>query len=165
MTLRNSILDAQEAAIQLFQTQVGGTSPADFAITGTAVGAGGASRHFPYPRTENWQKAIGAHWIWLSSDIHVRGTGPLFQFEMFFTLHAEDRYNFNPGSMDIATGAPDSLNGELEVSGLAQQYMNYSTLTRHITWNGLSTGSYDATGSPDRRVRQPSDNRRLRTRL
>jgi len=84
---------------------------------------------------------------------------------MFFTLHAEDRYNFNPGSMDIATGAPDSLNGELEVSGLAQQYMNYSTLTRHITWNGLSTGSYDATGSPDRRVRQPSDNRRLRTRL
>jgi len=82
------------------------------------------------------------------------------------TLHAEDRYNFNPGMHDIATGIPDSANGEFELSGLGHQYMNYSTLVRNLTWTGTAPASDSAVaGAPSGRQRQPSDNRRARNRL
>jgi hypothetical protein len=133
-------------------------------MTSSALAASARSAYFPYPATENWQKAIGAHNFWLSADVVVTGPGPSFSFAMDFTLHAEDRYNFNPGAADIATGAPDDLNGQLEVSGLAQQYTNYATLHRHVTWSGFTTGVYQVSNSPGRRVRQPDDNRRVRNR-
>lgn len=50
------------------------------------------------------------------------------------TIHAEDRYNFNPGAKDIATGIPDSANGRFELCGLAHQYMNYGRVTRSASW-------------------------------
>jgi hypothetical protein len=163
-TLANAIKDAQAGAIQIFQGSRRGSAPADFQMTSSALAASSRSAYFPYPATENWQKAIGAHNFWMSADVRVTGAAPSHQFEMDFTLHAEDRYNFNPGAADIATGAPDDLNGQLEVSGLAQQYTNYATLSRRVTWTGLVVGVYQATSSSGRRVRQPDDNRRVRNR-
>jgi len=61
---------------------------------------------------------------------------------MGFTLHAEDRYNFNPGMADIATGTPDSENIRFEITGLAHQYMHNGQLTRTVTWQG---GQADST--------------------
>ena len=107
-------------------------------MTGSQIGVGG-SGSFPYPATENWQKAIGAHVIWNSADVTVTPpakVGDPPQFSLRMTLHAEDRYNFNPGAADIATGQPDSDNGRFEVSGLAKQYINYATLQRDVKWNG-----------------------------
>ena len=163
-TLDNAVKDAQGGAIELFKTRYRSAAPADFQMTSSALAASSRSAFFPYPATENWQKAIGAHNFWLSADVHVAGPGPSFAFEMDLTLHAEDRYNFNPGAADIATGAPDDLNGQLEVSGLANQYTNYATLFRHIAWLGFTVGVYQSTNSPGRRVRQPDDNRRVRNR-
>lgn len=75
---------------------------------------------FPYPQTENWQKAIGDHAVWTSGEVAVRlGEDGVPQFEVDMTIHAEDRYNFNRGQSDIATGAPDALRGRLEEVGLA----------------------------------------------
>ena len=82
---------------------------------------------------------------------------------MNFTLHAEDRYNFNPGAHDITTGIPDSANGQFEVTGLAKQYTNYSTLQRTVGWTEIP--SPEVGGVPAHRQRQPSDNRRVRNRL
>jgi hypothetical protein len=96
------------------------------------VGNGGIAT---YPLTANWQKAIGAHFLWVSADISVSagGEGKIW-YETDMIVHMEDRYNFNPGSTDIATGIPDSENGKFEISGLAKQYMNFATITRHIKW-------------------------------
>ena len=41
---------------------------------------------------------------------------------MVWTIHAEDRYNFNPGAKDIATGTPDSENGIFEIATPKGQY-------------------------------------------
>ena len=81
---------------------------------------------------------------------------------MVVTVHAEDRYNFNNGAADIATGIPDSANGELEAAGLAYGYMNYSTLQRTVRWTNTSAPVLVPTSG---RSRQPQDNRRLRNRL
>lgn len=58
-------------------------------------------------------------------------------------LHAEDRYNFNPGAKDIMTGIPDNDNGIFEIAGLAMQYTQTATLERIIEWQygTLGTGS------------------------
>ncbi len=103
-------------------------------MTGSQIAVGNSDK-FPYPTTENWQKAIGGHQIWMSATVSVKpGDSPSFSMRM--TLHAEDRYNFNPGAEDIATGTPDAANGRFELTGLAHQYMNYATLERDVTWTG-----------------------------
>jgi len=122
----------------------------------------------PYPATENWQKAIGAHTIWLSGRVQafppvIQGNDTIFKATM--TLHAEDRYNFNPGAADIATGMPDSDNGRFEVTGLAHQYDNFSTLTRLLEWHGFDLGVSLAARPHTTRLRQACDNRRMRNRL
>jgi hypothetical protein len=167
VTLKNALLDAQAGAIEIFVSQYGSKVPSKFSITSTAIAASTQSRLFPYPLTENWQKAIGAHFIWMSADVEVSGDSKAPLFRMVCTLHAEDRYNFNPGAADIATGIPDEMNGILEITRLARQYTNYSTLNRIVTWTGTTPAPSDHTssGSPSRRTRQPSDNRRVRSRL
>jgi hypothetical protein len=62
------------------------------------------------------------------------------------------------------TGIPDEANGILEITGLAQQYLNVSELTRRFRWTGppLEDGVHTM-GAPWRE-RQPTDNRRLRNR-
>jgi hypothetical protein len=84
---------------------------------------------------------------------------------MHLILHAEDRYNFNPGDADIATQIPDSANGQFELTGLGHQYTNYGTAARLARW---STSSADFSVPPTAsagRLRTPADSRRLRNQL
>lgn len=87
-----------------------------------------------YPVTENWQKAIGGHTIWGSADVSVICDDKKTYFIMALTLHAEDRYNFNPGAADLATGIPDSANGRFELTGLAHQFTQYGEARRYAVW-------------------------------
>ncbi len=89
---------------------------------------------YPYPGTENWQKAIGGHSIWLEADIKVALSGGSRHFDILLILRAEDRYNFNPGNADIATGIADEENGRLEVTGLGKEFDSFSTLKRKIVF-------------------------------
>jgi len=124
----NALQDARSAGDQIYADLVdsGDVSPGDsviFDVTSDAIGVGGVDGRYPYPATENWQKAIGGHTIWSSSEITVTQLDDgrmLASAEV--TLHAEDRYNFNPNQADIATGEPDQVRGVLEQSGLAHQY-------------------------------------------
>jgi hypothetical protein len=85
---------------------------------------------------------------------------------MALALHADDRYTFNPGDHDIATGIPDDANGQLELAGLGHQYMNHSTLNRVIRWWHMDLGPSSGTlTAPPGRARRPQDNRRVRNRV
>ncbi|MCF6282589.1 MAG: hypothetical protein L3J28_10365 [Candidatus Polarisedimenticolaceae bacterium] len=72
ITLKNIINDAAEGAIYLYRSKLTRAGlPFDFQMTGSALTANEGSVYFPYPATENWQKAIGGHNLWVSADIHV----------------------------------------------------------------------------------------------
>jgi hypothetical protein len=166
-TLDSALDDAEHGAERIYSRQFSPHSRVHFTMTGSAIGAGGRDPRFPYPATENWQKAIGAHFIWISAvvDVVIHGHGHPVQFTMRMTLHAEDRYNFNPGSHDIATGIPDDANGIFEVTGLAHQYMNYATLVRSLQWTKTHPDPPAVSPAHPGRQRQPGDNRRARNRL
>lgn len=171
-TLRNAILEFQYAAVELALDH---PDLRRFQFTGPAIPCGGdpgkypdLSRRFPYPATENWQKAIGGHAIWISGTVEVDvdsvSERPK-QFRGVMDLHAEDRYNFNPGADDIATGIPDSANGRFEVTGLAHQYENHGTLRRVLHWSGLELGVSLVAAPHTTSLRQPTENRRIRNRI
>jgi len=167
-TLDNALLDFRRGVEDVL---AGGppASPATFHLTGSAISCGAnpfkfpeLAALFPYPATENWQKAIGAHYIWLSGTINMLGAGT---FDAIVTLHAEDRYNFNKNNLDIATKIPDSANGRFEVTGLAQQYTNYAQLVRQVKWKAPTGASAEVIRIDNERQRKPHDNRRARNRL
>ena len=144
--LQSAMADARDAAIRRHDSDLGATpepGTRSYHIRTDAIGVGGGDARYPYPSTENWQKAIGAHSIWIEANVTVtvrapEGTPPNscpaggyerhFQIEM--TIHAEDMYNFNPGAADIATGTPDSANGRFEITGLGHEYLNRGTYAR-----------------------------------
>lgn len=140
--LNNATTDLQRGVEDLYNQAITADpslkdKPLTFNVTGGAITVG-ASDKFPYPETEDWQKSIGGHPIWTSGTVTVTPPatpGGKPQFSMNMTLHAEDRYNFNPGQADIATGVPDATRGKLEQTGLAHQYMQYGTSERHVTWS------------------------------
>ena len=148
-TLRNAILDAQDAAIKLWKDN---NEPEKFHFTGPAIPCGSnetdpkynyIKKAFPYPATENWQKTIGAHVIWLNGEVVVKksSTSPNeTEFKMELTLNAEDQYNFNPGMKDYATGIPDDDNGIFVIVGFAHGYRNTATLKRRFYWKGFDLG-------------------------
>ena len=165
--LQNASLEAKSAAYDLHAWKFKGKSTL-FRFTGTKLSASRNSAKFPYPSTENWEKAIGAFSFWISGDVEVTGDSKNPDFDVVFTMHFEDKYNFNPGQSDIATGIPDDANGIFEINGLASQYLNKSTLSRRLKWTGIPTGKHILTtsdGGRMRRQRRPSDNRRVRNRL
>jgi hypothetical protein len=166
-TLQHIITEAMNAGYDIYlKTPSVGKTAINF--TGSAISCGGTSAYFPYPNSENWQKAIGAHSVWLSGSVEGepgRAAGTPMEFTLKFTLHMEDMYNFNPGAKDIKTGIPDSDNGIFEVTGLAKQYMNVATLTRHVAWKGAPAKAFEVSAAPILRQRQPDDNRRARNRL
>ena len=152
VTLRNAILDFQFAAIYAWLT----------------TNLPYISSHFPYPATENWQKAIGAHAIWLSGSVDIitnahDARGPLFKCQM--TLHAEDRYNFNPGDQDIATSAKDEENGRFEQTRLAFGFDHFSELSRYLEWRGTDLGVALSAKPNTTRLRQPPNNRQVANRI
>ncbi|TQM84564.1 hypothetical protein FHX81_7019 [Saccharothrix saharensis] len=108
----------------------------DFSMTGAPSGA------TPYPQTENWQKAVGGYQIWSHGNVKVEGS----KVTMVITVEGEDRYNFNRGDADIATGAADDDNGRFTEIGWARPFDTHGSMTKTITWElghpptGLSDG-------------------------
>ncbi|MEO7495931.1 MAG: hypothetical protein ABIT83_18865 [Massilia sp.] len=149
-----------------FQTQaeIIGKDRLRFAVTSDAytVGNGGIA---PYPATSNWQKAIGAHFLWVSANVVASVDKGKIVYDADLVFHVEDRYNFNPGAADVATGIPDSANGQFEISGLAKQYTNYATVQRHTRWVEGAAKAAQTSNAGTSRQRKPSDNRRLRNRV
>jgi hypothetical protein len=137
-----------------------------FSVTSQPYFIGGQDGFVGYPETANWQKAIGAHVVWVSGDVtaQINKQGEI-EFSSKMVVHMEDKYNFNPGSADVQTGIADAENGQLELSGLAHQYMNYGEISRIIVWLANSQATQTVRGAPSGRTRKPSDNRRLRNRL
>ncbi len=84
-----------------------------------------------YPQTENWQKTIGAHQVWISADVSVNDNGEIV---MNTTIHEIDRYNFNAGAQDIATGAKDYENGRFEELGWAKSFNTKGSMNMNVTW-------------------------------
>ena len=164
LTLENAAADLQEGVEAL---TAGNPYMSGIQVTGTGIRCesnGPWSHLFPYPDTENWQKAIGAHWIWLSAIVAIKRGSPR-SFVATMTLHAEDLYNFNPGDEDLATGIPDALNGSLEESCLGREYMSVSTLIRVVRWTEMDLQPSTANPNGTSRQRNPQDNRRLRNRV
>lgn len=164
-TLENAILDAQQGAWDIYQAKFNGKLDIEFDLISSVLAANNGSVHFPYPQTENWQKAIGAHNFWICANVKIKSLSGVLNFVMDMTLHVEDMYNFNPGAQDIATGIPDSANGIFEITGLAKQYLNVSQLSRHVEWSGKPGSPSKVSPTSPRRERQPSDNIRVRNRL
>lgn len=142
VVLDRVITDTQQGVESIYEQMIAddpslATQEVTFDVTGGAISVGGTDADInAYPDTDDWQKAIGAHTVWSSATVTVTpgedGSAPTFEAD--FTLHGEDRYNFNPGDADIETGQADSIRGRLEQVGLAQQYDNFGTLDRNITW-------------------------------
>lgn len=114
-----------------------------FTVTSPVIACGSQdesnldAHFFPYPETENWQKTIGSHYIWISATVNVvvdKNNTP--HFYTLMTLHAEDKYNFNPGKVDVKTGIHDEENGRFTVIGMGHQYLHKSTITRSVSWIG-----------------------------
>ncbi|SMQ62230.1 hypothetical protein [Agreia sp. VKM Ac-1783] len=113
------ITRAQAAAEELIKS---GQSIFEFTGAPTASSA--------YPTTENWTKTIGAYQQWSSADVAVDGD----KVTMTVTVHAEDRYNFNAGQSDIASGQPDDANGRFTELGWAKPFDSSGSVTRTVTW-------------------------------
>ena len=119
-----------------------------FSMSGDAVPAEQLTGGYP-AATENWQKSLGGHQLWSSAQVEVHGD----QVTMTATVNAEDRYNFNAGQSDIATGAPDDENVRFAQLGWAKGFNVHGEVTRTVTWR---LGDPDAepvvaeSGEPDR---------------
>ena len=98
-----------------------------FSITGDLISITGDF----YPDTENWQKTIGAHNIWISADVSIDQNGNIV---MDTTVHEIDRYNFNRGQSDIASGTSDDVNGRFEELGWAHSFTTTGELDLNVTW-------------------------------
>lgn len=96
----------------------------DFSMTGAPAAAS------PYPQTENWQKAVGGYQIWSHGNVKVEGN----KVTMVVTVEGQDRYNFNRGEADIATGAADDDNGRFTEIGWARPFDTHGSMTRTVTW-------------------------------
>lgn len=100
---------------------------AAFSVTGDAASN---SVLAGYPPTENWQKTLGGHNVWSNADVRIDGD----QVTMDVTVNADDRYNFNAGEQDIATGTPDEANGRFAELGWAKEFDVHGEVHRTITW-------------------------------
>jgi RHS repeat-associated protein len=116
--LNNEIASAEAEAERLAAS--GGPH---FTMTGDAVRMG-------QPITEDWQKTIGGHWLWGSATVEQCAG----KFTMTITLHEKDRYNFNRGASDIATGLPDNANGRFAVLGWAKSFITNGKVVKKVTW-------------------------------
>lgn len=96
-----------------------------------SVGEGGIA---DYPATVNWQRAIGAHILWVSATITAAAKKGKIEYSADLIIHMEDRYNFNPGAKDIKSSIRDAENGAFEMNGWATQYMNYASIARKVVW-------------------------------
>jgi hypothetical protein len=96
----------------------------------------GGDARYPYPATENWQKAIGGFSMWGggSFDVTVNETADERHFNVSLTIEMEDMYNFNPGQGDIASGVPDEVFGRLQVVGLGHEFLSVGSTERQLSF-------------------------------
>lgn len=85
-----------------------------------------------YPETENWQKAIGGHKIWISADVEVTEKGHII---MDAKVHEIDRYNFDKGKKDIKSGKSDEENGRFEQLGWAKSFNTIGEVNIKVQWD------------------------------
>ncbi|GII24768.1 hypothetical protein [Planosporangium mesophilum] len=139
LAVDNEILSAQKEAERIYRE----TGQTGFQMTGnpssvTALGG--------YPATENWQKALGDHTVYGTSDVVVNGN----QITMKIKVHAEDMYNFNANAADIATGAPDNENGRFSTLGWAKGFPTHGQVERTVTWTIGESSDVSADTGPER---------------
>lgn len=106
------------AAVQYYSS----SGKTEFSLTG------GPTSSTSYPATENWQKAIGGHTLWNSMNVSVNDN----ILTMELSVHELDRYNFDKGKQDIATGTKDEVNGRFASAGWAHPFNTESELHRKI---------------------------------
>ena len=134
VSVKNAVIEAQHAAENLAKPD-----RREFKMSSDA---GNADK---YPTTENWQKAIGGHSLWGEAQVYNCED----RFSMQITIHVLDRYNFNKGASDIATGAPDNENGRFEVLGWARSFTTRGSIPVTVDWKRGSVGEM-AVGSNGR---------------
>jgi hypothetical protein len=157
--LKSAVADAVAGAISIHDGKMGAPPPTaaredNFYMVSDAVAVGGRDPRYPYPKKENWQKTIGAHYIWMDAAVKVKidpAAGKRI-FEVKMNLNMEDMYNFNPGAADIATGTKDAENGRFEVTGLGKEFLSKATVIRTITF------TEPLAPVPDTRVAPPDQN-------
>jgi len=94
-----------------------------------------------HPTTENWQKAIGRFHMWSYSE--VRFENGVYYATM--TVNLLDRYNFNYGDGDIASGLADHINGRFEKLGWATPFTTYGDMRFEVSWSEGSIGESEIT--------------------
>lgn len=110
------------------------TKPGNISYYSQGFSAGN-SAEFPYPESEDWQKAIGAFNFYYKADLSAKSVKGGLKYTLNLTIYAEDKYNFNPGQKDIETGTPDDVNGRFEVVGWAKEFMQRGAAkTKTIEW-------------------------------
>jgi hypothetical protein len=144
IVLRSTIEDTRTAALDLYDKKVSKPSKVfradNFQMVSAPITVGSGDNpdpRYPYPDSENWQKTIGGHVLWISASVTV-GSNPLEKrraFDVDMTVHMEDRYNFNPNNKDIKTQVKDEENGRFEIVGLAREFMHMATIERVITFS------------------------------
>jgi hypothetical protein len=133
-----------------------------FSVTSKVYSVGNLG-DLPHPETANWTRTLGSHYVWVSADVTVSvGRDLKLAYSADITIHAQDRYNFNPGQQDRRTGIPDGWNGMLEVSGKGHQYDNVGTAKRHISWKRDESSPMHLDGPPVIPSKKPMDSHRLR---
>lgn len=139
-TIKSSI-DAQIAvmqeAVQYFYENGAGTN---FEIIGEL---------FPIYNgvTENWQKTIGAHYVYGYGEAVINPKDGTVEMTVKFVTR--DMYNFNAGMSDIATGVPDDVNGRFAVLGWAKEFVSFGELVQNVSWtlDGYSSSTQSAGGT------------------
>src|SRR5690606_35844215 len=125
------------------------TGKTGFTMQTAGIAISTSNSRYPYPGTENWQKAIGAHVIWIEAEVKAIIEDKKRNFEVNMTIRAEDRYNFNPGAADIATGIPDSDNGIFEITGLGKEFDGSASLKRRVVFHAGLDPVPDLRKAPD----------------
>jgi hypothetical protein len=152
--LSSAIEDTRAAAIELDEKQYpGSVAPRVFEIRSQVITVRDGDSRYPYPVTENWQKAIGGHPIWITAivDVSPDPGASVRRFSIFMTIHMEDMYNFNPGAHDKATGIADAENGLFEITGLAHEFLNVGEACWELSF------SVPLRSVLDRRARPPDE--------
>ncbi len=125
-TVHAEIQRAQQEAERIFR-QTGQTA---FQMSGNPIAAHDLVNGAYPTETQNWQKTLGGYFVYGTSDVVVHDG----QITMRIKVHAEDLYNFNPGSTDITSNIPDSANGRFAELGWAKEFRTSGELERTVTW-------------------------------
>lgn len=53
---------------------------------------------------------------------------------MNITINETDRFNFNPGSSDLASGIPDNFNARFAQLGWTRSFTTYGKIEKRVVW-------------------------------